>query len=70
MVLVSLKLVDQKDHGGLRLAGFDGPGLRVVSITSIPISLTTCQSYGHSALQQRLGNVVQLCVWEEEEMDL
>lgn len=70
MVFVSFKLVDQKDYGGLRLVGFDGLGLRVVFIIFIFILLIICQFYGYFVLQQRLGNVVQFCVWEEEEMDL
>ena len=69
-MLVGIELVEQTDRGGLSLAGFDGPALRVACITSIPISLATLQSDGHCHLRRKLGNVMQLCAWEEEEMGL
>lgn len=69
-MLLSIKLVGTENHGGLYMAGFYEPGPRVAYITSVPISLTASESYGHCHLQRKLGNVVQLFVWEEKEVGL
>lgn len=36
------------------------------NILLLPISIAATQSSGHAYLQEKLGNVIQLYVWEEK----
>lgn len=52
-------------HGGEILKGFQDAGLDAVHLISTHFPLTRTQSHGHTELQGRLRNTVQLCTWKE-----
>lgn len=54
-----------------QLGDFYGPRLEVAFIMPPRhISLDRIQSHGYKFLQWKLGNVIQLCVLDEEEISL